>query len=343
MSDLQIALAVIGAVLVGLVYAYNLWQERRLHKSLDKAFAAPEADVLLDSADGRVEPVINRSQSEGQLVRSDVFSGAGPGSPAADPVLDHCMTIRCAVETAETLRGALCEALAAFGSRVRVLDSAGSDERSGSEAAVFLVAVQLVDRGGALDQDVLDGVQATIDEVCLNHSADVTSAETIPVAVERGKALESVVAESDILIGFNIVPAAAKGFDSGQVQAAALAGGFKVTTDEKWLFQDEQGATVATLVPFDSSDVSGSSGWGAGATILVDVPRVTGPCEAIDIASGIAAAMAKDLDGRLVDDNRRPLTEAGITAIRAQLAAISARMVEHGVAPGSARALRLFE
>ena len=47
MSDLQIALTVLGVVVIGGVYAYNLWQERKLRQRLERAFEGQRDDVLL--------------------------------------------------------------------------------------------------------------------------------------------------------------------------------------------------------------------------------------------------------------------------------------------------------
>jgi hypothetical protein len=43
-----------------------------------------------------------------------------------------------------------------------------------------------------------------------------------------------------------------------------------------------------------------------------------------------------------VDDNRRPLTEAGVASIRRTLDEVVRDMEAHGVSPGSALARRLF-
>ena len=50
MSDLQIALAVLGVVVIGAVYAYNVWQERKLRQRLERAFEGQRDDVLLKPA-----------------------------------------------------------------------------------------------------------------------------------------------------------------------------------------------------------------------------------------------------------------------------------------------------
>jgi FtsZ-interacting cell division protein ZipA len=56
----------------------------------------------------------------------------------------------------------------------------------------------------------------------------------------------------------------------------------------------------------------------------------------------IAVGLAAGLGGRVVDDNRAVLTEAGAARIKEQLRSIHAAMAKQGVPAGSARALRLF-
>ena len=57
---------------------------------------------------------------------------------------------------------------------------------------------------------------------------------------------------------------------------------------------------------------------------------------------GVAESFAKQLGGQLVDDNRKPLTEAGIASIRRTLDKVVAAMESHGVPAGSSLARRLF-
>ena len=47
MSDLQLSLLMIGAVVVGAVFLYNWIQERRLRQRLQQSFGEAHADVLL--------------------------------------------------------------------------------------------------------------------------------------------------------------------------------------------------------------------------------------------------------------------------------------------------------
>ena len=52
--------------------------------------------------------------------------------------------------------------------------------------------------------------------------------------------------------------------------------------------------------------------------------------------------LANSLGGTLVDDNRTPVTEAGLEQIRNQLRRIYAAMEARGIRAGSHIALRLF-
>jgi ZipA, C-terminal FtsZ-binding domain len=56
----------------------------------------------------------------------------------------------------------------------------------------------------------------------------------------------------------------------------------------------------------------------------------------------LAKRLAITLDAELVDDKTRPLTDAGLGTIRAQLQTVQATMRAKGIEPGGARALRLF-
>jgi hypothetical protein len=75
-----------------------------------------------------------------------------------------------------------------------------------------------------------------------------------------------------------------------------------------------------------------------GITLLLDVPRTA------DLAASYAAmlASARQLGGRLVDDNGNALDERALAAIGAELEAARGRLAELGIEPGSPLALRLF-
>jgi hypothetical protein len=75
-----------------------------------------------------------------------------------------------------------------------------------------------------------------------------------------------------------------------------------------------------------------------GVTLLLDVPRTP------DLARSYAAMVetARQLGGRMVDDNGNHVDERALAAIGVEIESLRTRMVEIGVEPGSPLAQRLF-
>lgn len=61
MTDLQLALIALGALIIIAVVLFNWWQERKLHKETESRFVEPETDVLMDE-DFRIDPTILRDE-----------------------------------------------------------------------------------------------------------------------------------------------------------------------------------------------------------------------------------------------------------------------------------------
>jgi hypothetical protein len=75
-----------------------------------------------------------------------------------------------------------------------------------------------------------------------------------------------------------------------------------------------------------------------GVTFLLDVPRAADPGQ--DYEAMVRSA--RQLGGRLVDDNGRALDEGSLAAIGAEVEATRARLEGMGIEPGGPLALRLF-
>jgi FtsZ-interacting cell division protein ZipA len=75
-----------------------------------------------------------------------------------------------------------------------------------------------------------------------------------------------------------------------------------------------------------------------GVTLLLDVPRTP------DLSRSYEAMVraARQLGGRLVDDNGNALDDRALAAIGVEVEAMRARLAELGIEPGSPLALRLF-
>src|SRR5688572_1481912 len=99
MSDLQLSLLAIGAVVVGVVYCYNWMQERVLRRRMQQAFGAAHDDVLLKGgigsalADGRLEPKLAPRDATSRAVDAAGDGAEADVSGGFDAVLDYVAQI----------------------------------------------------------------------------------------------------------------------------------------------------------------------------------------------------------------------------------------------------------
>jgi len=140
MSDLQLSLFVIGAVVVGAVFLYNALQERKLRRRLQQAFGGTRDDVLLRAG---VESAMVDGRREPQFVPAESARGeeedAEPSRPAAadettagvefDAALDYVAEIDAVAPFTDAAIAELMSKIASCGKPARV---AAFEPRSGS-------------------------------------------------------------------------------------------------------------------------------------------------------------------------------------------------------------------
>ena len=162
--------------------------------------------------------------------------------------------------------------------------------------------------------------------------------------IETAKDLDRFCADVDLLVGLNVVAATGEPFSGTKVRSCAEAAGFRL---ENGIFrcEDAQGARLFSLEnqqgdAFDPDRLATSTI--DGVTLLLDVPRLDQGVKVFDQMLDTGRQLANSLGGTLVDDNRTPVTEAGLEQIRNQLRHIYAAMEARGIRAGSHIALRLF-
>jgi len=356
MSDLQLSLLIIGAVVVIAVYLYNWLQERRFRRSMQQAFGSAHDDVLLKAGvesaltDGRLEPQIVPPEHKDieATVSTEVEQVAASG---IDPALDYVAEIESDVPIAGTLIDELAHKLASCGKAVHI---AGLDSEVGEwdditrgaadHYASLRLGLQLVNRAGAANSAQL-AMFCDVVKSCADRIPARTTFPDLPPALKRARELDAFCAGVDVAIGVNVVSQASGAFAGARIRELAQAAGFKLEPDGVFHYRDGKRQTLFTLdnhepAPFLPERIQGVTTH--GVTLMLDVPRAAAGVEVLDRMIGIAHRFASDLGGRLVDDNRAELSEAGIAKIREQVRSIHATMEAHGISAGSSRALRLF-
>lgn len=164
-------------------------------------------------------------------------------------------------------------------------------------------------------------------------------------ALAQARRLQTFCDEHDVIAGVNIVTTAQAPFKGHAISAAMQRHGlelgamniFHATENDRVLF------SVSSLYkPGHFNPAEWDTFRTAGLAIFMSVPMQREPAQAFERMMQTAAGLTAFLGGRLLDQEHRPLTEAGINAIRTQIEGIEARMRAFGIPAGSDTALRLF-
>ncbi len=203
----------------------------------------------------------------------------------------------------------------------------------------------LADRTGAATRPAIDRFIRLVGEI----TATLPGAFSAPdpqAEVARAEALDRFCANLDVQIGLTVLKAGAASIPGTRLRGVAEAAGFRLAESGRfeWV-QEDTGLVLYTLQnyrsePFTPDNLRLTST--PGAVFILDVPRVADPARVFDQMKLAAKRLTQTLDATLVDDNRRPLTDNALAAIRQQVEATAQALKEARLDPGSPRALALF-
>jgi len=211
-----------------------------------------------------------------------------------------------------------------------------------SELAACLL---LADRTGAATRPVIDRFVRLVGEI----TATLPGAFSAPDAqheVARAEALDRFCATLDVQIGLTVLKTGAATIPGTRLRGVAEAAGFRLADNGRFeCVQEDTGMVLYSLQnyrsePFTADNLRLAST--PGAVFILDVPRVAEPVRVFDQMKLAAKRFTMTLDAALVDDNRRPLNDNALAAIRQQVEATASALREARLDPGSPRALALF-
>ncbi len=203
----------------------------------------------------------------------------------------------------------------------------------------------LADRNGAASHAQVETFVRVISELAPMLPAAL-SVPDVAAETDRAEALDRLCADVDVQVGLTILKAEPASIPGTKLRGVAEAAGFKLATGGRFEYlHEETGAVLYTMQnvrnePFTVDTLRASAT--NGVVLVLDVPRVADPQRAFDQMKLAAKRFAHTLDGELVDDNRRPLDDAALAAIRQQVQLAADALKACHIEPGSPRARALF-
>jgi FtsZ-interacting cell division protein ZipA len=366
MNSLQISLIVLAVIVIVAILLYNWFQERKYRKQSTELFNKHE-DVLFQPvaqavSEVRLEPVIS---DEAPVMVGEIAADlpekvekAGevqvlrelPAAPT-DTQLEYVIEIHTTDAIPSAAFAALIDAERDEGKPVRWL---GYAEQTGAWLDVapwrdiaftdIVVAVQLADRAGPVTESQLHRVTQSARQLASRFNG-VASWQDIAPTLAKANKLDQFCVEVDVLIGLNVVSDDGERFSGEQIANVAQGSGLLLNNSGVYQRHNERGEVVYALcnhedTPF-SADVMPTLHT-HGVTLMFEVPRVDNGLAVFAELAQFGQQLAQALGGKLVDDNIRPLSPAGIEKIQLQLVHIYQRMEANEIPAGGRRALRLF-
>ena len=369
MSELQAALLAIGFGVIVVVYAFGWWQQRQYNRKFGAAFKASHGDALYQENPARQVATMQQTPltetvedaPEETLSAADEIDEIPVAAPTVtlldescallDGRCDFIIELRLAEPSPAAVLDGLWQRKFDFGKPVQVCGLTLNEqqwERAIAEGqtlyARFRIALQLVDRGGAISAAKL----ADFRDLVLGLADQIKAHTTVPELDEthqHARELDVFCAEVDQMVGVNLVPPGERLLVGGKIAQAAALQGMKLESDGAFHLLNAQGHSLFTLInldtkPFQHHTLENFST--SGVTLLLDVPRVENPALQFDQMVRVAREFAQELQLNVVDDHRVVLSDNGLALIRAQIAGVEAKMCDKGIAAGSAQARRLF-
>lgn len=367
---------------VGMVWGYNVWQDRKHRKAAERIFQGGQGDALLGGQPGAMpaglpaDDVVRREPGERQEPGfAEEASEAGEAFDSAavtehalvapEPEPQPVLPIECADSVADCLLH-LTAAVAVPAPAVWAMQNAWAGELSkplhwlvkneadGNWRPVdahdsgryreWVAALQLADRRGPVSDGEVARFFEGVQQVARQAAAEL-ELPSRSATVLRADRLDQFCAGVDIQFVLHVVEALGGVFQGTKLRGVAEAAGLALEADGVFRARDETGGEMFTVANLGAERLDAESIKSLathGLTLSLDVPRVTDGVAAFDRMLATARQLAATLGGELVDAQRVPLSVAMIDAIRARTAELQQAMRDGGIAPGGIRALRLF-
>jgi cell division protein ZipA len=211
------------------------------------------------------------------------------------------------------------------------------------------LGIQLVDPKGPIEESELN----TFTQMALKLADTLQRPTKLSMpfekALDQARELDAFCEANDVIASVNLIANGPTGFSGRAIDQAAKRFGLQFGAMNIYHKKSEEAVgcrhaySLANLFkPGDFDPAKLDRFRTQGLSLFMNVPCAYQPVRVFDQMIDTARGLCKLLDGRLEDHEHRPLSDAAIQVIRAQIERISSDMTNRGIVPGSATAMRLF-
>lgn len=208
----------------------------------------------------------------------------------------------------------------------------------------FGLTLQLADRDGPADESELNQFSQIVLKLSEVFGRRFQFSCGLDEALNQAQFLDKLIKKYDALAILNIV-ARNDAFKLSEIDAAARELGM-VPNARSVYVKYENEHPVYRLADREKTTENGSDDdperVTRGITMFMDIPRTLDPARVFNDMVSDAKELCKRLDGKLVDDNHRGMTQKGLKRISQEIRTMAAEMEKDGIAPGRESAMKLF-
>lgn len=340
MSDLQIGLVALGAILILLVVVFNWWQDRRVRRKMQDKFPETPVDPLMTQLEAeRREPTVRIAETLADK-KTEPAIPAEEIDPNTEAVIDvHFPQPIAGSELIELLRAYLrvdTKPVRLFASTVN------SEHHAYPHNEENYVAMQLVvllaNRNGPLTEIDWSRLWMAAQNLAQQLDGTVDGPEQKEV-IARAQQLDALCATLDAQVGISLrlhEPTA-----TNTVRQVVMSAGFmEYGKHLAWLASS--GLPRFTLLFNGKPALNLQSATIDRLDLLIDLPNSPKDEQAFSRMASVGRDLALRLDGELMDDQGQTLTDHYDQDIDQQLYQLYEQLEQAGFQAGSTSAQRVF-
>jgi len=370
MSNLQIGLAISGAIILIGLLIHGSWTSRKsVPRQAEPLVSSQELDALgvnHGQGSGPIDPngsptsfneeFLAAQNNYGTLGLDALNQGAISGVKTARPLMmDALIDVLTLIELEAPVSGEA--ALQAFpqsrrvGTKIFAVEGLNAETgewehlRTGQRYSAFQSGVQLANRGGALNEIEFSEFVMKTQTFADHFNATPEFPDMIEV-IARARELDQFATQHDAQLSFTI-KTQDSAWSPGYVHQHAAHVGFTAGSiaGRMVIPSDIAGSPPLLSLIYDSRAALADDPSLAAIneiSLLLDVTHVPRTQAPFPLMCQLAQQLASEMDGVVTDDNGQPLNESSMQIINRDLEQLYTALEQRDLAAGSSQARRLF-